>query len=82
MALPHECFTSVLSKTSFRQSYTLKMQNIAKLQILSDWQNRTNSQQLDQMIQDAFHAYRESCSAEQRAALDSEFLESMPEGQV
>ena len=83
MALPHKCFTSVSFQTSsFRQSYTLKLQSIAKLQILSEWQNRTNSQQVDQIIQDAFQAHWESCSAEQRQALDTEFLESMAEAQA
>ena len=34
MALPHKCFTSVSFQTStYRQSYTLKLQSIAKLQI-------------------------------------------------
>lgn len=83
MALPHRCFTSVSFQTStYRQSYTLKLQSIAKLQILSEWQNRTNSQQVDQIIQEAFQAHWESCSVEQRQALDSEFLESMAEAQA
>ena len=60
----------LLSTGSFRQSYTLRHVNIGRLAVLSSWENRTPSQQVDQLIYQGFRAYRDSLDSEQRAALD------------
>jgi hypothetical protein len=77
------CYTGVvvaltlLSTGSFRQSYTLRHANIGRLAVLSSWEHRTPSQQVDQLIYQGFVAYRETLDSEQRAALDAEFTEYM-----
>jgi len=66
-----------LSKHTFRQSYTLRHDNIGRLAVLSRWEDRTPSQQVDNLIFRAFTTYRDSLDAEQRAAFDSEFNEEV-----
>jgi hypothetical protein len=68
---------TLLSTGSFRQSYTLRHANIGRLAVLSSWENRTPSQQVDQLIYQGFLAYRDSLDSEQRAALDAALREYM-----
>ena len=77
------CYTCVvtaafhLNESKFRQSYTLSHSNIVRLAVLACWENRTASQQVDQLIYQGFIAYRDSLDSERRAALDAEFTEHM-----
>jgi uncharacterized membrane protein len=66
-----------LNERKFRQSYTLSHGNIVRLAVLSSWENRTASQQVDQLIYQGFVAYRNSLDAERRAGLDAAFTEHM-----
>ena len=67
----------LLSERKFRQSYTLSHGNIVRLTVLSSWENRTASQQVDQLIYQGFTAYRDSLDSERRAALDADFTKYM-----
>ena len=63
-----------MASSSLRQSYTLKLDSIARLAVLSSWEDRTPSQQIDNLIYKSFVAYRNSLdTAEQRLALDADF---------
>ena len=63
-----------MASNSLRQSYTLKLDSIARLAVLSSWEDRTPSQQIDNLIYKSFVAYRNSLdTAEQRLALDADF---------
>ena len=65
---------SFMASNSLRQSYTLKLDSIARLAVLSSWEDRTPSQQIDNLIYKSFVAYRNSLdTAEQRLALDADF---------
>ena len=68
---------TLLGTDAFRQSYTLRHANIVRLAVLASWENRTMSQQVDQLIYQGFLAYRESLDSERGAAFDAEFTEHM-----
>ena len=60
---------------SFRQSYTLRHDTIERLAVLAALENRTPSQQVDQLIYLAYEAYREALDPARRAALDADLSE-------